>query len=440
MPRRPCAAAPVRIALVGLATTLVAVAVPPVAAADVLVESALRPDPTSASPSPGEVSRTLFSPGQPARTLASRTGSLRARHVPGAVSPDRRSFALATESGIELVPIDGSPSVVLRRQGNDATVDGTSAVWWSPDGRHVSVSQSRGEGGRSSVLRCVVETARCQTRGVGNRQIMGVLAGDRLVTTAPTPPKLLHALDRYAERWRSTTARAVARDRRTLATTERQSIDVLDPDGRVRRLWDARRSVATGRWMYRVASQPQGGEVLVAATRIRSVIRTRTFRGRLQARLDTHESGARLWRIDAEGRRLTTHPLRSRDRSYDRVFAGYVRVPGMGWLPQISVITPNDPAGLLRPNGALQPLTVGDRPLTVFRLETRLLGRAPSLGVLADLFEIAGFEPATNSAIVHYEGDDERATVARLPLDGTTPPSTVYRGPANERLWAVHAW
>lgn len=440
MPRRPCAAAPVRIALIGLATTLIAVAVPPVAAADVLIESVLRPDATSASPTPREVSRTLFSPGQPARTLASRTGSLGARHVPGAVSPDRRSIALATGSGIEIIPIDGSPSVVLRRRGNDATVAGLSAVWWSADGRRVSISQSRRQGGRSSVLRCVVDTAHCQSRSVGHRQVMGVLADERLVTTQPTPRKLLRALNRYTGRWRSTTAREVARDRRTLATTERQSIDVLDPDGRVRTLWDARRSVATGRWTYVVASQPQAGEVLVPATRIGAVIRTRTFRGRLQARLEDRENGARLWRIDAAGRRLTTQPYRSRDRSFDRIFAGYVRVPGVGWLPRISVITPDTPASLLRPNGQLRPLTIGDQPLTVPRLETHLLGRAPSLGALADVYEIAGFEPATDSAIVHYEGDGDRMTVVRLPLAGTAPPSTVYRGAANKLLWAVHAW
>jgi hypothetical protein len=442
------------------------------AGADVLVQ-ATPSEPDAVLPAP-----TLVATDGTRRELATGRREFPSGFVLPLVSPDRRTVAGPRGRRIELVPTDGSAATVIGRTdlrdpapyrspttdpgfGDDGSSGffstiGSPTVWWDADGSHVLRDAVRTAAGTPVVESCELATGRCTVRNSPRGlQRLGNTGDGGTLWTAAEPRRVQRYVGFGAlstERWVRATPGAVRRARAALRAPYRDQLLLVGPDGSHRTVWRSSRSFARGTTSLD-ASAPGPSGSIVGFDRTTYAVRTRTRKGRLEARLRTRTVARGHWRISSSGRRTS---FRIRSAAGDGAVSVSAPAGPHGWYGGVADRRGRFVPVLVDDTGTATRITVAGRALTSPNLRAALGLPAAGGGRAAEAFSAvfaSGFEAATDSLIVTSydgaggagDGEDEEArqVVARVPLDGGAPSLIAFRPEPLARdssLVQVTAW
>jgi hypothetical protein len=343
-----------------------------------------------------------------------------------AVDPTRRFVARIAGTRIAVLPVDGTPTRILRRPGLRAE-DGAS-VWWSADGSTLTAGPVRTPDGAAAVRRCTVPAFRCTVVRTGRWvAIGGAPGGGTLLSrddTRGTPGRV--ARDTDAE-WRPRSAAWIRRTRAAIAAPISDALRLDAGDGTPARvLWRSRRPLAEGfTTISPVTPVGAASGALLLWDTSRVVLDVRRRRG-LSARLRTVRTfAAGYWQITADGRR------RSLPRLAATPALPQFPTPDGDWVALLAPTTAygDRRLGTVAADGARRSLTVNGRRVTWRNLHTALgLPRStrlptPNPGFGPDYYGWVplGVEAATRSVVVLIGDRRDASILARVPLGGGRP-------------------
>jgi hypothetical protein len=343
------------------------------------------------------------------------------------VDPTRRFVARVVGTRIAVLPLDGTPTRILRAPGFRA--EDRASVWWSADGSTLTAGPVRTPDGAAAVRRCTVPAFRCTVVRTGRWiAIGGAPDGGTLLGRDDTRGASGRiARDADAE-WHPRSAAWIRRIRAAIAAPVSDALRLDAGDGTpVRVLWRSRRPLAEG---FTVISPltPVGASsgtlLLWDTSRVDLDVRRR--RGGLSARLRTIRTFASgYWQITADGRRRSLPQLASTPA------LPQFPTPDGDWVALLEPLTKygDHRLGMVAADGARRSLTVNGRRVTWRNLHTALgLPRAtrlptPNPGFGPDYYRWVplGVEAATRSVVVLIGDRRDASILARIPLDGGRP-------------------
>lgn len=383
---------------------------------------------------------TIVAPDGTRRTLAPVPLGDQDGYAVPVLSPDHRWIARPSGARALVIPTDGGPRGSLLAPG--VRTDFRTTVWWDADATHVLSEGGDDRSGRPVVQRCAVATKACSTAPTGGRELLGTLRSGASLWAGPDVDVVVAGIpDTLLEDWTAATPRTVAQLRRAVRQRIPSRLIHVGPDGRAAQVLRRRNgSFARGLDTYTVAGEPSPDGVLAQHVRRRHRVATRRRAGGLQMRIVGRETLRRWLRISDDGR---VHPFAFRTTGGDRRPGRNVVVPGPAgaWIVSLASRRGATLVGVADPAGRVRRLTVGGAPLTAASLHAALgldaVVSGPPTEPTANL-RPAGYEAATDSAIVTYDDQENRTVVARVPLAGAAP--TLVEHTAESAAVHVIAW
>lgn len=343
------------------------------------------------------------------------------------VDPGRRFVARIVGTRVAVLPLDGTPTRILRTPGVRA--DEGASTWWSADGSVLHAGPVRTADGAAAVRRCTVPAFACTVVRTGRWvAVGGAPGGDTLLTrdgVRGTPGRIARDTD---GEWHPRGPAWVRRTRALLARPLSDALLLDRGDGTpARTLWRSTRSLAAGSTtIYPVAPLGETSGALLQWEDSRVALTVRRRRGVLSARLrQTRSYDAGYWQVRRDGR------LRSLDRLASTPVAPTFPTPDGDWAAVLRPLTAygDSRLGVVSPGGTQRSLTVGARRVTWRNLHTALgLPLAtrppepdPDFGPDQRRWAPVGVEASTRSVVVLTEDRRGAVILARVSLDGGRP-------------------
>lgn len=346
---------------------------------------------------------------------------------PAAVDPTRRFVARVLGTRIAVLPLDGSPTRIVRAPGVRADED--ASVWWSADGSVLTAGPVRTRDGAAGIRRCTMPTLQCTVVRTGRWVAVGGAPGGGTLLTRDgargTAGRIARATD---GKWHRRSAAWVRRTRALLNRPLSDALRLDRSDGTpVRTVWRSDRPLVertTTITPLAPAGDATGALLQWADSRVALSVRRRD--GVLSARLSpVRLSAAGYWQVTTDGRR------RSLGRLASTPAVPRFPTPDGDWVAVLDALTEygDRRLGTVAADGAVRSLTVGGRRVTWRNLHsalglprsTRLPTPDPDFGPDQYEWVPVGVEAATRSVVV-LTGDRRDAVIlARVSLDGARP-------------------
>ncbi|WP_022927453.1 hypothetical protein [Patulibacter americanus] len=346
---------------------------------------------------------------------------------PAAVDPTRRFVARILGTRIAVLPLDGSPTRVVRTPGVRAAED--ASAWWSADGSVLTAGPVRTPDGAAAVRRCTMPALECTVVRTGRWVTVGGAPGGGTLLTRDGARGTAGRIARDTDgEWHPRSAAWVRRTRALLNRPLPDALRLDRGDGTpARTLWRSARPLAertTTIEPLAPTGEASGALLQWADSRVALSIRRRD--GVLSARLSpVRLYAAGYWQVTADGRR------RSLGRLASTPTVPQFPTPDGDWVALLDPLTKygDHRLGTVTADGAVRSLTVGGRRVTWRNLHTALgLPRSTRLPVPnpdfgPDQYEWVpfGVEAATRSVVVLTADRRDAVILARVSLDGARP-------------------